>query len=119
MSIEIGNKLFDGPHLIKDWTPLNFPAIYTLLMKPDPKNKRDVYDILYFCESSEFSEIESALDHPKYKCWFKEAGFKGNIYIGAHLMPNSNFEERKLLKSWLVGLYRPVCNDQDVNSSKE
>ena len=37
MSIEIGNRVFDGPHLIKDWDPLNFPAIYAVLMKPDPK----------------------------------------------------------------------------------
>ncbi len=116
MSIELGNRLFDGPHPIKEWSPLSFPAIYAVLMKPDPKNQRDVYDILYLCESSEFSEIESGLGHPKYECWFKEAGFKGNIYISGHVMPNSSFEERQLLKNWLVSLYGPVCNDNDSNT---
>lgn len=110
MSIELGNLMFDGPHLLKEWNPLSFPAIYAIMMKPDPKNKRDTYNILYFCESSEFSQIESYLDHPKYKCWFKEAGFKGNIYIGAHLMPNSDFERIKKVKLWLINLYKPLCN---------
>ncbi len=119
MSIKIGNKLFDGPHLIKEWNPLNFPAVYAILMKPDPKNMRETYDILYFCESSEFSEIEFPFDHPKYKCWFKKAGFKGNIYIGAHLMPNSSFEERKFLRNWLVSLYGPVCNEKEEDTVKK
>ena len=37
MSIEISKRLFDGPHLIKNWDPLNFPAIYAIMMKPDLK----------------------------------------------------------------------------------
>ena len=119
MSIELGNRLFDGPHILKDWIPLNFPAIYAVLMKPDPKNERDTYHLLYLCESSEFSGIESGLDHPKYECWFKEAGFKSNVYISAHVMPNSSFEEMKLLKNALISLYGPVCNDHDINASKE
>ena len=117
MSIEISNRLFDGPYLLKEWSPLNFPAIYAIMMKLDPKNMRDTYDVLYFCESSEFSGIESGLDHPKYKCWFKEAGFKSNIYISAHLMPNSTFEEIKLLKNALIGLYNPICNNKEINPS--
>jgi hypothetical protein len=119
MNIELGNRLFDGPHLLKEWNPLNFPAIYVIMMKPDPKNERDTYLILYFCESSEFSEIGSYLDHPKYKCWFKEAGFKSNIYIGAHLMPNSSFEERKLLKNALIILYESVCNANEESVAGE
>ena len=111
MSIEIGNRVFDGPHLIKDWDPLNFPAIYAVLMKPD-LNEQDNYQLLYICESSEFSELGSGLDHPKYESWFKEAGFKSNIYIGAHVMPNSTFEDRKLLKNVLIDIYGPVCNSQ-------
>jgi hypothetical protein len=119
MNIELGSRLFDGPHLLKEWNPLNFPAIYAIMMKPDPKNERDTYLVLYFCESSEFSEIESGLDHPKYKCWFKEAGFKSNIYIGAHLMPNSSFDERKLLKSVFINIYKPVCNFQEENAAEQ
>lgn len=118
MGIKISNRLFDGPHLLKDWNPLSFPAIYAIMMKPDPKNKRDTYHVLYFCESNEFSEIGSSLDHPKYKCWFKKAGFKSNIYIGAHLMPNSTFEEMKLLKNAFISLYNPICNDKEKKSHK-
>ena len=117
MSIEISNRLFDGPYLLKEWSSLNFPAIYAIMMKPDPKNMRDTYDVLYFCESNEFSGIEAGLDHPKYKCWFKEAGFKSNIYISAHLMPNSTFEEIKLLKNALISLYNPICNNKEINPS--
>lgn len=113
MSIEISNRVFDGPHLLKDWTLLNFPAIYAILMKPDPKNEREAYQLLYICESTEFSELTSGLDHPKYESWFKEAGFKSNIYISAHVMPNSTFEDRKLLKNAIINIYEPVCNFQN------
>lgn len=111
MSIELGKRLFDGPNLLKEWDPLNFPAIYAILMKPDPKNERDTYQLLYICESNEFSGLESSLDHLKYECWYKKADFKSNIYISAHVMPNSSFEERKLLKNALISLYEPPCND--------
>lgn len=116
MSIEISNRVFDGPHLIKDWDPLNFPAIYAVLMKPEP-NEGESYQLIYICESGEFSGLESGLDHPKYECWFKEAGFKSNIYIGAHVMPNSTFEDRKLLKNAFISMYDPVCNDQDEDTT--
>ncbi|MGB9979786.1 hypothetical protein [Methanobacterium sp.] len=118
MSIEIINRVFDGPHLLKEWDPLNFPAIYAVLMKPDPKNEPESYQLLYICESSEFSKLESILDHPKYESWFKEAGFKSNIYISAHVMPNSTFEDRKLLKNVITGMYEPICNSQS-NISEE
>lgn len=116
MSIEIGNRVFDGPHLLKDWDPLNFPAIYAVLMKPDP-NEHNTYQLLYICESSEFSKLKSGLDHPKYERWFKEAGFKSNVYIGAHVMPNSTFKDRKLLKNVLIDMYEPVCNSK-INASE-
>jgi len=109
MSIEISNRLFDGPHLLKEWTPLNFPAIYAILMKPDPKNNPDGFQIIYLCESNEMIK-ESYLNHPKYNCWFKNAGFKSNIYISAHVMPKSTFEERKKLKNALITIHKPPCN---------
>jgi hypothetical protein len=111
MSIEISKRLFDGPHLIKNWDPLNFPAIYAIMMKPDPENNPDGYQIMYLCESNELSGEESYLSHSKYDCWFKEAGFRSNIYISAHLMPNSNFEEREKLKNALISIHMPICND--------
>lgn len=109
MSIEISNRLFDGPHLLKNWRPLNFPVIYTIMMKPDPENNPDGYQIVYICESDELSNI-SFIDHPKYKCWFKKAGFKSNIYISAHVMPNSTAEEREKLKNALISIHVPPCN---------
>ncbi|MBI5679979.1 MAG: hypothetical protein HZC47_03670 [Methanobacterium sp.] len=111
MSIELGSKIFDGPHLLKEWNPLTFPAIYAVLMRPEPKDKPDEYFILYLCMSEEFSKLESCLDHPKYKCWFKEAGFRSNIYISAHLMPNSTPDEREKLINAFIKIYKPVCND--------
>ena len=111
MSIEISNRLFDGPHLIKEWNPLNFPAIYAIMMKPDPENNPDGFQIVYLCDSGELSGEESYLNHPKYKCWFKEAGFRSNIYISAHVMPKSTPEDIEKLKSALISVHMPPCND--------
>ena len=113
MSIEISKRLFDGPHTIKNWDPLNFPAIYAIMIKPDPENNPDGYQIIYLCESSELSGEESYLNHSKYDCWFKKAGFKSNIFISAHLMPNSTSEEREKLKRALISIHMPPCNDLD------
>lgn len=111
MSIEISKRLFDGPHLLKEWEPLNFPAIYAIMTKPDPENDPDSYQIIYLCESKELSKEKSYLKHPKYDCWFKIAGFKSNIYISAHVMPNSNADEREKLKNALITIHMPPCND--------
>jgi hypothetical protein len=111
MSIEISNRLFDGPHLIKKWDPLNFPAIYAIMMKPDPKNNPDGFQIIYLCESIELSGEESYLNHPKYDCWFKQAGFRSNIYISAHVIPNSTPVAREKLKNALISIHIPPCND--------
>jgi len=113
MSIEISNRLFDGPHLIKEWNPLNFPAIYAIMMKPDPKNNPEGFQIIYLCDSSELSGEESYINHHKYKCWFKEAGFRSNIYISAHVLPNSTPEEREKLKNALISIHIPPCNLED------
>ncbi|MGZ7048497.1 MAG: hypothetical protein ACXVHO_00680 [Methanobacterium sp.] len=115
MSIEISKRLFDGPHLIKEWDPLNFPAIYAIMIKPDPENNPEGFQIMYLCESRELSGEESYQTHPKYKCWFERAGFKGNIYISAHLMPRSTFEERETLKNALISIHNPPCNDDAKN----
>ncbi|MEN4017887.1 MAG: hypothetical protein PQ975_03865 [Methanobacterium sp.] len=111
MSIEISSRLFDGPHPIKEWNPLSFPAIYAIMTRPDPENNPEGYQIIYLCESNELSEKESYLSHPKYECWFKEAGFRSNIFIGAHVMPNSTSEEREKLKNALIRVHKPLCND--------
>jgi hypothetical protein len=111
MSIEISKRLFDGPHLVKNWDPLNFPAIYAIMMKPDPENNPDGYQIIYLCKSGELSGDESYINHSKYDCWFKTAGFKSNIYISAHLMPNSTPEDREKLKNALISVHLPPCND--------
>lgn len=113
MSIEISNRLFDGPHLLKEWDPLNFPAIYAIMMKPDPKNNPDGYQIIYLCQSNELSGDESYLNHSMYNCWFKKAGFKSNIYISTHVMPNSTQEYREKLKNALISIHMPPCNLED------
>lgn len=111
MSIEISKRLFDGPHLIKEWDPLNFPAIYAIMIRPDPENNPDGYQIIYLCESGELSKEKSCLDHPQYNCWLKAAGFKSNIFISAHVMPNSTLEDRKKLLNALISIHMPPCND--------
>ncbi|WP_414470505.1 hypothetical protein [Methanobacterium sp. ACI-7] len=112
MSIEISNRLFDGPHRIKEWNPLNFPAIYAIMTKPDPENNPDGFQIIYLCESSELSKEKSYPDHPQYECWLKKAKFRGNIYISAHVMPNSSSEEREKLKNALISVHIPPCNEE-------
>lgn len=110
MSIEISKRIFDGPHLIKEWDPLNFPAIYAIMMKPQPEDNPDGFQIIYLCQSDELSADKAHQNHAKYKCWFEKAGFRSNIYISAHVMPRSTFKEREELKNALISIHNPPCN---------
>ncbi len=110
MGIEISKRIFDGPHLIKEWNPLNFPAIYAIMMKPQPEDDPDGFQIIYLCQSDELRGENSHQTHDKYRCWFEKAGFKSNIYISAHVMPRSTFKEREELKNALISIHNPPCN---------
>jgi len=40
-----------------------FPAIYAVMMRPDPENNPEEYQIIYLCESNELSEEKSYFSH--------------------------------------------------------
>ena len=110
MSLEWGGILFDGPYPIKRWEPLSNSGIYAIMKKPDSYNKPHTYHILYFGESENLSKLKAYKSCSKYECWVKEANSKYNIYIGAHLMPNSTSEKRQKLLDALIKTFNPICN---------
>lgn len=49
--------------------------------------------------------------HHKYSSFLKNAGSELNLYIGIHVMPNKNTEEREAVETQLLEKYNPECQD--------
>ena len=83
-------------------------GVYAIMTKPDPQNKPDIYRILYFGETEDFSQ---RLDdnHEKYDCWKKNE--VSGIYYELYVMHASTQQQRQQTESALVKQYDPVCND--------
>ena len=101
---------FEGPYSIKEWEPPYRAAIYSIMMRPDPKNKPNTFRVLYFGESSNLSERGLIKDHHKYECFVKHAGSEDNLYIAVYLMPESTQDERRKIEQYLISVYNPPCN---------
>ena len=101
---------FDGPFSITVWIPPHQAAIYTIMIKPDPKDAPKTFRVLYFGESGNLSERGFYRLHHKYDCWIRISGSVNNLYIAIHNMPNSTKEERKAEEARLVDQYKPLCN---------
>ena len=65
------------------------------MIRPDPKNKPNIFRPLYFDELSNLSERDFIKDHHKYECFIKHVGSEGNLYIAVYLMPESSKDERR------------------------
>jgi len=110
MSLELGQRDFEGPYPLTIWDPPNKPAVYAILKKPDPVKKPKSYKLLYIDQSKSLSERGFYKTHPKYETWEKEAITRSNLYIAFYVMPVSLGPERDAVVKILVDQYKPVCN---------
>lgn len=111
MSVKLGNINFEGPYLITSWDPPHISAVYAIMIKPDPQNQPDKYELIYIDEYANLTDKGRYRTHPKFSCWIFQTESEYNIYIGINKMPNSTSEERKKIKSALINQYDPICND--------
>jgi len=110
MSIKWMDKLFEGPFSLSYWEPPNKPALFAIMLKPDPQKAPLSYRILYFGKSSSLKDMKFYQKHKKLNCWEKYSQSLGNLYIGFLEMSESSNEQREELLNKFIDRYKPVCN---------
>ena len=109
MSIQFGNAVSREPQSLSSCTPLYRAGLYAILVY-DPFAKPRPYSVLYFGQSSNFSERAFPSGHHAYTCWIARAGSASGLYVATYEMPNSSVAYRVALESQLVDQYIPPCN---------
>lgn len=115
MSIVYGNNQFiynfTDPFPLNGWIAPFGSGIYAIL-KPNPSNTPQPFDVIYFGETGNFSERGFPWNHEKSGSWIANAGAQYNLYISIYYMPYSTPQQRKQVESFLINAYKPKCNDQ-------
>lgn len=110
MSITWLNRSFEGPFRAAYFTPPSDPALFAVMIKPDPKNAPNAYRILFFGQTTRLSAANYLKSHKKFECWRNYAGTFENLFVGFHAVPGSSMEEREEALKDLIDHYKPVCN---------
>ena len=103
---------FDGPRLLGGWTPPASPAVYAIMYKPDPENRRETYAVIYVGHADDLSAERFPFHHPRAQCWIRRAGNRWQIYICTYEVPGGLRSHREEIARELATIYRPSCNEQ-------
>ena len=103
---------FDGPRLLGGWTPPASPAVYAVMYKPDPENRRETYAVIYVGHADDLSAERFPFHHPRAQCWIRRAGNRWQIYICTYEVPGGLRSHREEIARELAAIYRPSCNEQ-------
>ena len=109
MTIEWGGLLFTTPALFNGDVANKDSGVYAIMTKPDPQNKPQTYDVLYFGETENFSKRLDT-NHEKILCWKQNQ--KSGLYYSLYIMYGSPQEQRQTLESQLIKMHNSLCNDR-------
>ena len=107
MAVCFGNYPFSEPVRLVKYKPRRSAGVYALLVAGSSGTG---YQVIYFGESENLSELSVDEHHPAYPCWLVLAGSRDNLYISAYLTYNWTEAKRKALAKKLAVRYRPFCN---------
>jgi len=107
MAVNFGGYRFSEAVRLVGWKPLPSSGVYALLVADSLGAS---YQVIYFGEAENLSELSVDEHHPGYPCWLVLAGSRDNLYISAYLTYNWTKERRKALAKKLAASYRPFCN---------
>lgn len=106
---------FEGPRLLAGWTPPAAPAVYVIVIKPEPTTKPDKYAVIYVGHSEDMSTERFPFKHPRAATWVKRAGDKYKVYICTYDVPGGRKSHREQIAQELCAIYNPACNEQQYD----
>jgi hypothetical protein len=101
---------FEGPRVLAGWTPPARPAVYAIVIKPEPDTKVDRYAVIYVDHSDDLSAERFPFNHPRASCWMRRAGDRWKLYICIYEVPGGLRSHREQIVHELTAIYRPGCN---------
>lgn len=110
MKIRLRGYSFSGPWELQEWPAQAGAGIFTILTKPDPVNKPNIYSVIYVEETADFLECGLPWSHRLSRAWLREAKIKNNLYVALFKMPRSSKEKRNQICELLIREYKPICN---------
>ncbi|HXP18562.1 MAG TPA: hypothetical protein VN840_02840 [Streptosporangiaceae bacterium] len=108
---------FEGPRLLGGWTPPARPAVYAILIKPDPGARPDRYAVIYVDHSDDLAAERFPFRHPRATCWIKRAGDRWKVHIATYEVPGGGRPHREQIARELASVYHPGCNTQQYDKS--
>jgi hypothetical protein len=108
MTIEWGGLPFTAPAIFNGNVASKDSGVYVIMTKPDPQNKPQTYDVLYFGETENFSKRLDT-SHEKILCW-KRYQING-LYYSLYIMSGSPQDQRQSIKSLLIKMHNSSCNN--------
>jgi len=109
MAIEWGGLPFTTPAIFNGNVTNKDSGVYAIMTKPDPQNKPQIYDVLYFGETENFSK-KLDTNHEKIPCW-KQNQISG-LYYSLYIMSGAPQEQRRSIESVLIKIHNSSCNDR-------
>ncbi len=108
MGTNFGGYEFDNPIKLVRWIAPYRAGIY-LIMAFEP-NSYPPFRPVYVGESENMSVSGFIWYHHKNRCWIKQVDNISDLYISTLSLPKSTKTERTEIKSRLISIYDPVCN---------
>lgn len=110
---------FEGPRVLAGWTPPAVPGVYVVMYRPDPEGAPDRFAVIYVGHAADLSAEGFPFRHPAAPCWIRRAGSKYAVHVASYEIPGGTEGHRVQVADELVSVYRPQCNDQQLESSWE
>ena len=110
---------FDGPRVLAGWTPPAGAAVYVILYRPSPETAPERYAVIYAGHGEDLSTAGFPFRHPAAPCWIKRAGSRYAVHVATYQIPGGLPGHRQQVVDELVSVYRPQCNDRQVDPSWE
>lgn len=106
---------FDGPRVLGGWDPPVGPAIFVVLVRPDPGTER--FAVIYVGESEDLAAAGFPFRHPHAPAWVRRAGDKWALHVAWYQVPGGSAGHRRSIAEELCAVYRPSCNDRQFDRS--
>ena len=101
---------FEGPRVLGGWTPPNTPAVYAILLRPDPETKPQQFAVIYVGHGDDLSREGFPFKHRRAACWIERASDRWNLHICTYEVPGGLPSHREQIAHELMAVYKPGCN---------
>ena len=108
---------FEGPRVLAGWTAPAIPAVYAILVKPEPEARGEQYAVIYVDHSEDLSTERFPFSHAKAGCWVRRAGDRFKLAICTYEVPGGLPSHREQIVRELTAIYRPSCNSDQYDQS--